>query len=53
MSIEQELWSCSSELIIGLVGSGFFFAWLSELIFSLIGLLVEYVKNKIKDKRCK
>lgn len=53
MNIEQELWSCSSELIIGLVGAGFFFAWLSELIFSLIGLLVEYVKNKIKDKRCK
>lgn len=53
MSIEEELWNCSSELIIGLVGAGFFFAWLSEFVFSLIGLFVEHVKNKIKNKRCK
>lgn len=53
MSIEEELWSCSSRLIIGLVGSGFFFAWVSEFFFRLVELLVECIKKKIKDKRCK
>lgn len=52
MSIEEELWNISSELMIGIFLSGFFFAWLSELIFSLIGLFVEHIKNKIKNKRC-
>ena len=48
MGIEEELWNCSSRLIIGLIGSGFIFAWISELFFSLVALLVEYIKNKIK-----
>ena len=35
--------------IIGLIGCGFFFAWLSEVFFSVCSLFVQWGVKKIKE----
>lgn len=46
--VAEFLANTDGRLIIGLLGTGFILSWFSELIFSLIALIVEKIKNKIK-----
>lgn len=50
MSIEEMLWSTDPQIIVGLLGTGFILAWISELIFSVIGLFSQFIIKKIKYK---
>lgn len=46
--VAEFLQNTDSRLIIGILGSGMVFAWISELVFSLIGLMIEKIRIKIK-----
>ena len=46
--VAEFLQNTDSRLIIGMLGTGAIFAWFSELVFSLIALMVEKIRMKIK-----
>lgn len=48
IEVAEFLANTDARFIIGLLGAGFFFAWISEFFFSLCALFVEFVKKKIK-----
>lgn len=47
--VEQFILNSNPRFIIGLIGSGFVFAWISELFFSLFALFREWAIKKIKS----
>ena len=48
MNYEEIIWSLDPQIILGLIGTGFLLAWVSELIFSVIGLFTQFIIKKIK-----